>query len=225
MKKNYNKTNKKTNRKPYRKKSNNTTKRLMLPTAPPNYQLVKLKYCEEFVLSMNAVLTQDFKLVRINDLFDPNYSGSGHQPYFRDQLYNIYKKARVLSSKIIVQFAPDTNQPMEVILTPLPDATSETNFTLAKERKGTRHSLINLGKIKTLYAVSPTHTALGVSKPTVRIDDLFVQTTSSSLADAQSNYWQFGAKLMNPISSATCVCSVKIEMITLFSDPIQQTQS
>lgn len=208
-----------------KKKMYKKNTKMAIPTAPKNFQLVKLKYAEEYNLSLTPTLASDWRLLRANDLYDPNYSGSGHQPYFRDQMYALYTKARVLSTKITVIFAPDTNQAVEIILCPLPEGIQETNFQLAKERKGTRSTIINLGKIKTLYAISSTARELGLPKKTVLTDDLFIQRYNAILPNEQVNWWQFGAKLLNPNASCTIACAIKLEMIALFSDAVQQTQS
>lgn len=52
----------------------------------------RLKYCETMTLSGAATSNYIFK---INNLFDPNYTGTGHQPMGFDQLATFYNRYRV----------------------------------------------------------------------------------------------------------------------------------
>lgn len=199
---------------------------MSIPTAPSAYYLCKLKYCENFQFNISNLTPMVNRVFRVNDLFDPNFTGVGHQPFFRDQLYTLYSRARVLSSKITVQFAPNSNQAVEVVLAPISDGAVDTDYTLLRERKGAKSTIVNLGALKYLSAVSKTSTALGVPKDTVLKDDRFIQYISGVLDVSATNYWQLGANLMDPSGTACIVMtSIKIEMVALFSDVIQQTAS
>lgn len=213
-------------KKPMRKRQQKTKTLMKIPTSPPNFQLVKLKYCENFVFTLNSTLPMVNRVFRINDLYDPNYTATGHQPYFRDQMYQLYTRARVLSSKISVQFAPNTNQAIDCILCPVSDGATDTDYTLSRERKGCKGRICNLGALGWLSAVSSTSKALGVSSLAVKTDDKFIQYASNALDNSVANWWQVGCNLLDP-AGATCniMLTVKIDMITLFSDPIQQTGS
>jgi hypothetical protein len=60
-----------------------------IATVVPNELFIKLHYVEQFTL--NAALTStDNYVFRANSLFDPNYTGSGHQPYGYDQWTTFY---------------------------------------------------------------------------------------------------------------------------------------
>lgn len=199
---------------------------MSIPTAPSAYYLCKLKYCENFQFNISSLTPMVNRVFRVNDLFDPNFTGVGHQPFFRDQLYTLYSRARVLSSKITVQFAPNSNQAVEVVLAPISDGAVDTDYTLLRERKGAKSTIVNLGALKYLSAVSKTSTALGVPKDTVLKDDRFIQYISGVLDVSATNYWQLGANLMDPSGTACIVMtSIKIEMVALFSDVVQQTAS
>lgn len=75
----------------------NMTRQLKLGVS--NAQLVKLRYCEFFNIDggVNSVSAYVF---RANDLFDPNLTGTGHQPHFFDQYMGMYNHFTVLGSKI-----------------------------------------------------------------------------------------------------------------------------
>lgn len=63
-----------------------------------------------------------------NGLYDPNYSGVGHQPYYFDQMSAIYDHYCVLSSTFTVRITPvDANQPAMIVTLSVQDDTSATS--------------------------------------------------------------------------------------------------
>lgn len=76
----------------------------------PDRQVRKLVY-EDYIDLNNSVLTgslQPFDTYGANCLFDPYIATGGHQPYGFDEYMAMYKSARVLKSKITVQWSPKT---------------------------------------------------------------------------------------------------------------------
>lgn len=76
--------------------------RIALGLTPfPKTRTVKLRYCQNIDMdaSAGAVTTWGF---RCNDLYDPDYSGTGNQPYYFDQLMEMYEKFTVIGSKITI---------------------------------------------------------------------------------------------------------------------------
>lgn len=208
------------------KRPPNKIKKMYIPTAPPNYQLVRLKYSENFVFSLSSTTPMVNRLFRLNDLYDPNYSTTGHQPYFRDQMYQIYTRARVLSSKIVVQFAPNTNQPVDCIICPVSDGAIEVDYQYAREKKGSKAKILNLGNLGWLSSVMSTAKAVGVPSKAVKLDDKFIQYATGVLPADVTNWYQVGCNLMDPAgASCSVIVNVKVEMVTLFSDPVQQASS
>ena len=71
-----------------------------------------------------------------NDMYDPNYTGVGHQPLYRDEMAFVYTKYTVISSFIKVTFNQgDTNQQNFGIIVGR-DATLNSNATLIMEEYG-----------------------------------------------------------------------------------------
>lgn len=79
------------------------TQRGTMPFAD-NYR-VRLKYCDRVQLtttgSVNTAVGYTF---RLGSLYDPDYSGAGHQPYMYDQLTGIYNKYIVEKVEYRVRF-------------------------------------------------------------------------------------------------------------------------
>ena len=42
----------------------------------------------------------------MNSLFDPDFTGTGHQPYYFDQFATIYQRYTVIGSKLTATFTP-----------------------------------------------------------------------------------------------------------------------
>lgn len=97
----------------YSKKARSSRRSLILnkrlPTGLvfPDVYLCKLVYRQNFSLTTSTGFV--YNLFRGNSLFDPDQSGTGHQPYYRDQLATLYNNYRVLGSKITVVFTSGTD--------------------------------------------------------------------------------------------------------------------
>jgi hypothetical protein len=79
-------------------------------TGYPKSRRVKLKYAAEITMASSAVMSS--YIFRANSVFDPDYTGTGHQPMLYDQWTNIYSHYTVLNARIS--------------LTPAPPGTSDT---------------------------------------------------------------------------------------------------
>lgn len=103
MPRKYTKKKKATKRKAYRRKKTSPRRGLTL-SGFPSKKLVKLRYVEtDLTLDASASLT-DMNVYRANSLYDPNYSGIGHQPMGFDQWANIYNRYTVKGAKITVTY-------------------------------------------------------------------------------------------------------------------------
>lgn len=66
-----------------------------------------LVYCENITLDPAAGSVANYKF-RTNSLYDPNYTGTGHQPYGFDTLATLYGRYMVTGAKITVTANPGT---------------------------------------------------------------------------------------------------------------------
>lgn len=71
-----------------------TVKRFPFPLRMQNH----LRYCEEFQVVLDGSGFGSY-LFRTNGLYDPNYTGTGHQPMYFDKLTAIYNHYHVTASK------------------------------------------------------------------------------------------------------------------------------
>jgi hypothetical protein len=69
----------------------------------PHEMVVDLKYNDTFQWALPAYGANGSQIFRLNSLFDPDYTFTGHQPYFRDQLATLYGTYKVLKCAIDVR--------------------------------------------------------------------------------------------------------------------------
>lgn len=74
----------------------------------PEVLRTTLRYQDVYSLQ-SATGSADQRIFRLNSLYDPDYSGGGHQPLYFDQLAAIYSSYRVRYSKLHVSFLPLTD--------------------------------------------------------------------------------------------------------------------
>lgn len=65
----------------------------------------KLRYCENFSLDPGLTGSCDVKIMNAGGLYDPDVSGTGHQPRGFDQLIPLYDHFVVIGAKITATFA------------------------------------------------------------------------------------------------------------------------
>lgn len=85
-------------------------------TGFPNQKVVTLKYVQNFtIVSSLGGVTQKF--FRANGIYDPDYTGSGHQPYLSDTWKSLYNHYTVISSNMraTVNQLGNTNQVNQAI--------------------------------------------------------------------------------------------------------------
>uniref|UniRef100_UPI004047EBBF hypothetical protein n=1 Tax=Aliarcobacter sp. TaxID=2321116 RepID=UPI004047EBBF len=73
-------------------------------TLIPDRTYVTLKYNEDLSIVVPPGGIMANYLFRCNSIFDPNYTGTGHQPLGHDQYANFYKKYVVMGATITATF-------------------------------------------------------------------------------------------------------------------------
>lgn len=91
------------------RKSTAFTRYRSIKNIVPDSKIVKLRYVQQIGLDAGAGLASAH-VFRANSIFDPDYSGTGHQPLGHDQWAVFYDHYNVISSKCTAQFiATGTN--------------------------------------------------------------------------------------------------------------------
>lgn len=108
----------------------------------PATMKARLRYSTVIILNPGALVT-DSHLFRANGIFDPDQTGTGHQPYGRDTYASIYNHYRVLKSTISMTSSTSINGIFGISLKD--DTTVETNYDTIREAKGTKYRVAQLG--------------------------------------------------------------------------------
>lgn len=74
----------------------------------PKKMLITHKYTQTNVLS-NTAGAINYQTFSANGMYDPDYSGVGHQPLYFDEMSNVYNHYCVIGSKITVRAAGTTS--------------------------------------------------------------------------------------------------------------------
>jgi len=210
-------------KKPYKKKRY-TSMYKNIPSAPANHTMVKLHYSEN--IRLDTLLGSIGSYVyRINDLFDPNFSGTGHQPYFRDQMYALYNYGKVLSASIKLSLLTNVSlAPAWVVLTPLQSGTFDSNLETASERKGSRECYINSQVPQSLYCSSTVDYYFGQAKGTTLHDTGYLQNSTTALSVGNRMNYGIGFQSLDA-TSMSVYAKIDITQIVRFEQPVQQSGS
>jgi len=76
-----------------------TARLLRLPTGVPDRMLIRLRYSER---QQNPATALDY-VYNLNSIYDPNLTGTGHQPLGRDQWASFYNRYRVIKVNCLVR--------------------------------------------------------------------------------------------------------------------------
>lgn len=79
-----------------------------LKIAPPSQAVYRFVYAENVALTSTDAATAAFHTMSINNLYDPNISGTGYQPIGFDQMAAFWQNYRVLSARIRLEVFPTT---------------------------------------------------------------------------------------------------------------------
>lgn len=168
---------------------------------PPS-QVVKMKYTETRVLTTgtSGIYGTEYAF-RLNSIFDPNFTGTGHQPYGHDQMALLYNKYKVIGVYIDLEFTSPTSGGVvcAAMIRQANDTFSSTGAatdSIAEKTMAHTETLNQYGKGKIRFRqYMPMHEIIGVTKEQFRssIDDTYTAA--------------FGSNPVSPLLVINC-CSV-----------------
>lgn len=100
----------------------------------PNVKVVRHKYCDNFQFGAAGASGISYYQWRANSMYDPDYTGVGHQPMFRDEMAAQYQHYTILSSYIKVTFPPEQTNQQNICLYVDDDDSIPVNMTTAVEQ-------------------------------------------------------------------------------------------
>lgn len=106
----------------------------------PMSRTVWMRYCTTISLDADTGGSASY-LFRANSIFDPDLTGTGHQPYGHDQWQSVYNHYLVSNSRIRVTAIPQTTGTLTAGIVGIAikdDATVETDFDTIRETTGSK---------------------------------------------------------------------------------------
>jgi len=180
---------------------------------------LKLRYCEQLSLGNGGTGVQDY-VYSANGLYDPNITGTGHQPYGFDQIMPFYNHYTVIGSVCKVYCANNQDIPIGVGVALRDDATTfndiETSVILEQPGVNFMHYGVRNGQpAKALIKTFSARKFFG--RPPL-LDSIYRGTASAN----PNEQAYFHVMIMPNIPGDTItgqVLIVCIEYIAIFHEP------
>jgi len=185
----------------------------------PQTLTTTLRYCDQYTLSSVSGAAASWSF-RMNSVYDPDLTGTGHQPLYYDQITPVYQRYRVLFSKLTVQFLPlsddtdiTTTGPFIVGVTGNSNGTFSTGIATMCEQNNSQTKLMARDKSAQPTTLTLTYTPkkeLGI--------DAMDDTVSADVAGnpSQPFYGAIFAADVNAGGTTTVTAKVTIEFRVQF---------
>lgn len=190
----------------------------------PRSQILKLKYVDNIAMTVSATSgLPAYYTFRTNSLYDPNYTGGGHQPFFRDQLAAAYKSYVVYGAYYRVTFLDNGND-KDWKLTVMPTADIGYNPAvysgfITSEKRGSRSAVMTYQHgTRTMSGYISNAKVFGISKEKYRVTDGYSANFGSDPVDTAYLHL-----IMQPIDGSISIVGravVEITLLTRVYDPI-----
>lgn len=195
---------------------------------------VKLEYVETIILSSDSSgalqgYTGSEYVWNLNSLYDPNQTGTGHQPYGFDQLKLLYQLYTVYGAHIDITVS---NPSADGAVFFMSVQASNPNYSLSSQyqdviwekNRAEGFPINNTGsQVKRIKRYYPIHKIEKVLKQKVLLDDQY----SSNITSSPVLVPVVRVALANSTSTATltAVCTMKLTYYTMFGEPFILSQS
>lgn len=208
-------------RKRYNKRYNNGIVTLSQNTPLGNSFKGQLRYmATNFNLDPGIGGTAASRVFRLNDLYDPDQTGSGHQPAGFDEMMTFYDHFTVIGAKITATFYNrDTSVAQTVGVLVKDNTTTEGDHRVICESGKTKFLTLGpLGSSKDIgsitWAINPNK-FLGRSKP-LADPELKGTITSSPQEGCYAHVWAAPTQQQD---TSALNCEVLIEYTAVFTEP------
>nr|QXP07579.1 MAG: putative capsid protein [Arizlama virus] len=164
-----------------------------------------------------------FQRFRANGMFDPDYSGGGHQPLFFDQMTPLYNHFTVIAAKAKITFVHSgTGVPMHIGVLTDDNTTTTTNITALMEQTQNKSKTISYGNSppKTLMHNFSAKKTFGGSI----LANNSLQGTSGADPTEQSYFTVYAASV-DGVSTSIIDAIVTIDYIAVWTEMVEVTGS
>lgn len=198
-----------------RRTRRNRTSRMVSNMSPlPDRFFTKLMYSDANALTFAGTGTPMYHQYRINSLFDPNYTGTGHQPLGFDQLSTLYNRYRVYGMKYKVTFVNrDTVYQVDVAIQNRPNTTLHTVMDTVYESPYSQKTTLGIegsgASIRILKGYVSCAKILGISKTELKTDD----ENSAIVSQNPTHSPMLTLYIFNQTSNQAAVVSTRVELV------------
>lgn len=188
---------------------------------------VNLRYCDEISINPAVSGIPTRHVFRANSLFDPDFTGTGHQPLGYDQWGVFYNKYTVIGSSITIEaFNSDTAIPVVVGISTF-DTSSHTGTNTiggCMEQPNTVHKTQGKqGAVDTALVLRQNVNPFKFLKKKFGDDGMTGQ--NFSLNPGIDLYYHIWAASLGGADGAAVDILVTIDYVAILTDPNQVTQS
>lgn len=190
----------------------------------PSRFITKMKYSG--TVRINNGTSAAVQIWRLNSLFDPDVTFTGHQPYGRDTLATLYNRYRVISVRYYIQAIAASGKTQLLALTPTNDPISETDIDALREKPRCRSYVLASGAAgvpSRLTGKINLPALTGKTKSQYMADDRYQAQFSTEPAEAM--YLYCNIQDMDKTTIADVYASVMLEFTVECFDPILLNQS
>lgn len=177
----------------------------------------KHKYVEQFLLT-DASTIQNYQF-SCNGMYDPNITGTGHQPMYFDQLGALYDHYTVIGSKIKYRVVPSgtaIQNPYKIITWINDDTTSTGDATSFSENKFAKTRLCTGGVNPSQIILTNKWSAKKFFGGSVMANDELKGTTSAN--PAEQSYFQISFRTLDGTSTVSVYVLVEIEYVAIWKE-------
>lgn len=192
-------------------------------------RVVKLRYCDHVALNPGISLI-DSHVFRANGIHDPDYTGTGHQPMFHDEVAALYNHYCVIGSKITVKIQYTANSAnvgmgaVGLFLSDDPTYANTVNALTEQNRSNWRMvSPSYYDKPITLTKTFSPRKFFNIVDPKDNVLRIGSAFGSSPTEQASFVLWAGSADTTQDHSSFSCY--VMIDYIVMLSEPKEVAQS
>lgn len=189
----------------------------------PKVFKTKLRYSTSVQINAFTSHTTGVHVFSCNGIYDPDVTGTGHQPRGFDQLMPMFDHYRVLASRIMVRFFNSDATNPQVGGIAIRDSTTTESTLYNYTEQGTVKT-VPIGtqdtSIKTLRMGVAPHKWLGLS---YKEDSL--KGTSSTQPSEQCYYHVFAASPDSSVDPAAVNLNIEIDYLVQFIEPKDLTAS
>jgi hypothetical protein len=190
----------------------------------PDRIVTRLRYVDYHNLTCTAGALGTY-IYRWNSLFDPNQTGTGHQPLYFDTLAGVYDQYAVISAKAMITFTNPSTTVATLcgVVTDDDTSTSATFQTLMEQNHGQSMLVTPLSGSLSEWTVKPTWDCASV----LGIDPFASETYKTAVGSnpTEVSTLAFWAIPSDGASTIILPTRIQLEFEVLFTELTTPTQS